>query len=157
MRDAFGGIVSITIIVAFLVVVSGYLAFNVTYTKAFRMKNEVISKLTEYNGHCGDVCKEKINSYARNIGYNVGKEANPNTQFEGSPAEVYCSDVGYCWARYDVEDDQDTIEAGIVKDKNQAYYQVTTKVVIDIPIIHTIMRRTSWFTLRGSTELIKVK
>ena len=45
MRDAFGGIVNISMIVVFLVVVSGYLAFNVTYTKAFRMKNKIITTL----------------------------------------------------------------------------------------------------------------
>ena len=44
MRDALGGIVNITIIVVFLVIVSGYLAFNVNYTKAFRVKNKIITE-----------------------------------------------------------------------------------------------------------------
>ena len=38
MRDAFGGVANLVIIVVFLVLVSGYLAFNVNYTKAFRVK-----------------------------------------------------------------------------------------------------------------------
>ena len=50
MRDAYGGVVSISIVVVFLVLVSGYLAFNVNYTKAFRLKNKVISVLEEYEG-----------------------------------------------------------------------------------------------------------
>ena len=42
MRDAFGGIVNIAIIVVFMTIVSGYLAFNVSYTKAFKVKNYFI-------------------------------------------------------------------------------------------------------------------
>ena len=53
MRDAFGGLVNIVIIVVFIVVVSGYLAFNVTYTKAFKVKNKMISLLEQYEGKCG--------------------------------------------------------------------------------------------------------
>lgn len=34
MRDAFGGLMNMVIIIVFLVLVSGYLAFNVNYTKA---------------------------------------------------------------------------------------------------------------------------
>ena len=45
MRDAIGGVVNITIIVTFLVIVSGYLAFNVNYTKAFRVKNKIITTI----------------------------------------------------------------------------------------------------------------
>ena len=45
MRDAIGGVVNITIIVTFLVIVSGYLAFNVNYTKAFRVKNKIITNV----------------------------------------------------------------------------------------------------------------
>ena len=35
MRDAFGGLLNIVIIVVFMTLVSGYLAFNVSYAKAF--------------------------------------------------------------------------------------------------------------------------
>ena len=42
MRDAFGGIANMVVIIVFLVIVSGYLAFNVNYTKAFRVKNKII-------------------------------------------------------------------------------------------------------------------
>ena len=45
MRDALGGSVTIVIIVVFIVIVLGYLAFNVNYTKAFRMKDKIISVL----------------------------------------------------------------------------------------------------------------
>ena len=43
MRDGIGSVVMITIIIVFIVAASSYLAFNVNYTKAFRMKNKIIS------------------------------------------------------------------------------------------------------------------
>ena len=42
MRDALGGTVVLVIIVVFIVIVSGYMAFNVNYTKAFRIKNKIV-------------------------------------------------------------------------------------------------------------------
>ena len=42
MRDGLGSVVMIEIIVVFIVVVSTYLAFNVNYMKAFKMKNKII-------------------------------------------------------------------------------------------------------------------
>ena len=45
MRDALGGVVNLAMIVVFLVLVCGYLAFNVNYTKAFRVKNYIITSL----------------------------------------------------------------------------------------------------------------
>ena len=52
MRDGIGSTVMITIIIAFIVCASSYLAYNVNYTKAFRMKNKIISVYEDYNGVC---------------------------------------------------------------------------------------------------------
>ena len=65
MRDAVGGVVNLVIIVVFLVIVSGYLAFNVNYTKAFRVKNKIISTIEEYEGINGKSL-DKINRLMTN-------------------------------------------------------------------------------------------
>ena len=44
MRDGLGSAVMIAIIVVFIAIVSGYLAFNVNYMKAFNMKNKICQK-----------------------------------------------------------------------------------------------------------------
>ena len=73
MRDAFGGVVNLAMIVVFLVLVCGYLAFNVNYTKAFRVKNYIITSIEQYEGNCdeGTACYQKINDYINRIGYNA--------------------------------------------------------------------------------------
>ena len=74
MRDAFGGLVNIAIIVVFMTIVSGYLAFNVSYTKAFKVNNKIISVYEEYDG-CDGVfeakCENEIDAYIQGLGYNA--------------------------------------------------------------------------------------
>lgn len=146
MRDAFGGIVNITMIVVFLVVVSGYLAFNVTYTKAFRMKNKIITTLEQYEGNCevGSVCYNSIEEYANSIGYNL--DVNDATPSTGG----VCSKKGYCFIK------QNASNSGGINDNNKIYFKVTTKIVIQIPIINKVMENMDAFTLSGNTKLITV-
>ena len=89
MRDAFGGLINIAIIIVFLVIVSGYMAYNVSYTKAFKVKNKVISTIEEFEGKCdfskdGDKCVKIIDTFMRQIGYNpVSKtELQNRTKFD---------------------------------------------------------------------------
>ena len=67
MRDAFGGLMNMVIIVVFLVLVSGYLAFNVNYTKAFRVKNKIITKIEQYERseerRVGKECRSRWSPY----------------------------------------------------------------------------------------------
>ena len=69
MRDALGGAVNIYIIVVFIVFALGYAAFNVNYTKAFRMKDKIISVYEKYDGVCTNQCEQEIIGYADQIGY----------------------------------------------------------------------------------------
>ena len=93
MRDAFGGVLNIVIIAIFLVLVSGILGLTVNYTKAFRMKNFVISSIEEYdgqgcfsNGPSG--CKSKIEEKAKSIGYHpVGVNCS---KYDGQVSDIFC-------------------------------------------------------------------
>ena len=78
MRDAFGGIVNIVFVAIFLLIISGILGLIVNYTKAFRMKNTVISAIEQYEGAKGCFsdqatgetgCRDKILKGAEAIGY----------------------------------------------------------------------------------------
>ncbi len=153
MRDAFGGIVNIAIVVVFLVLVSGYLAFNVNYTKAFRLKNEIISALEEYEGSgfesissgCQRPLCNKINTYAKQIGYNVSKINRPNND----GAVWNCDDsIGYCVGKYSVVSDG-------IENKGRVYYRVITQININIPIINNIMGLRI-FQVSGSTKTMTI-
>ena len=82
MREAIGGAMTIQIIVIFMLLINAYLAFSVSYTRAFKMKNQVINIIENSEGYptnedvggCivdnpeGAICQ--IVSYINEIGYN---------------------------------------------------------------------------------------
>lgn len=158
MRDAFGGLINIVIIIVFLLIVSGYLAFNVSYAKAFRVKNKIISTIEEFEGQCDfskndDKCVQIINTYMRQIGYSpLGSEkVNANkSNFDApancKPANVNCQ-TGYCTMKCEYQ-------SGSIA-TNYYYYRVVTYVTLDIPIINKIMSGMTVFQVTGDTMRIK--
>ena len=140
MRDAFGGIVNIVIIVVFLTLVSGYLAFNVNYTKAFRVKNKIISTFEQYEGceNANSTCDSIIQEYMKELGYSA---PNFNLSSDGDTCRY-----GYCYKN--VESDSGEVESS----KNRAYYKIVTQITIDLPIINRVMQGMDAFKIKGDTK-----
>lgn len=152
MRDAFGGLMNIVIIVFFLVLVSGYLAFNVNYTKAFRVKNKIISTLEEYEGNCnqGSTCDTKILEYMKTLGYSTADPSLSGKRcVENSSATWKCMNKGYCVCEVDAA-------AATNDTKKRVYFKVVTQINIDIPIINKIMPGLRVFQVSGDTKPIVV-
>lgn len=152
MRDALGGLVNIVIIIVFLVIVSGYLAFNVNYTKAFRVKNKIISAIEQYEGNCNTdqgACSKAITDYMKSIGYSVPQTINLQDQGYICPRNA-----GYCIKEINAENNTDP---AIVLENNEGkvYYQVVTVIYIDIPIINRIMPNLKMFQVTGTTKVFK--
>ncbi len=147
MRDAFGGVVNLAMIVVFLVLVTGYLAFNVNYTKAFRVKNYIITKFEQYEGNCepnnpSNVCNQQIQAYMKQVGYHQSSVSN----LDGYDS---CSD-GYCYKEYVV----DSSTGATDEHRTQVYYRIATQIIIDIPIVNKIMPNLKIFQVAGDTKLI---
>lgn len=143
MRDALGGVVNLAMIVVFLVLVCGYLAFNVNYTKAFRVKNYIITSLEQYEGNCntGTSCSNKIQSYIKQVGYSA-----PEFKIED-----YTCNYGYCYKEFKASNE---VDGSVSESKDQVYYRVVTQINIDIPIINRIMPGLKIFQISGNTKLI---
>ena len=43
MRDAIGQVFTLQIILAFVLLINGYMAYSVNYTRAFRVKNQIVT------------------------------------------------------------------------------------------------------------------
>ena len=153
MRDAFGGLANIVVIVVFLVIVSGYLAFNVNYTKAFRVKNKIISTFEQYEGNCIDdtiaegTCNGEIKKYMDAVGYNA-----PNFTIT-EPGVTWTCHYGYCFRKVPV-----TYNGHGANDdmKERAYFKIVTQINIDIPIINKIMPGLRIFQVTGDTKPIVI-
>ncbi len=70
MREAIGGSWIFTIVIVFIVLFSGYLAISVNYSKAFKVKNGIIS-IIEQNEGLNSTAQEEINTYFSGVGYYV--------------------------------------------------------------------------------------
>ena len=140
MKDAFGGILNIVLITVFLVIVSGLLAMTVNYTKAFRMKNAVISAIEQYEGygcfdeHGDSACIDKIKEYAEGIGYH--------------PTNLVCNNGFKEVASYFCYNAPSNTKNG------KKYYSVVTQVDVDMPIVNRIMGF-SFFQVHGDTRYIE--
>lgn len=150
MNDAMGSVVTLTIIVVFIVLVSAYMAFQVNYTKAFRMKNKIIDVYEKYNGDCGTTseCEKSIKEYADSIGYHpYNLTSCPET------ANVSGNVVNsmYCIYKFDVATDNDKSVADMEK---RHYYRVMTVIDIKIPIIQNIFGL-QLMSVTGDTKLFK--
>lgn len=147
MRDALGGTVVLTIIVVFIVFVLSYLAFNVNYTKTFRMKDKIVScynkcssKKNNPDKNCVTECNDEIASYAKTIGYEQGIQCPTN----------WVSENYYCYKEVIVTKEAE----GTVlteKGRNKKYYRIITKINIDLPIIKKIFDY-GWFSIEGQTN-----
>lgn len=146
MRDSMGGSVVITIIVVFIVVALAYLAFNVNYTKAFRMKNKIISYYEDFNGNCDSACHGKIKEYADAIGY------KPDTL--NCPGSYNQKEGLYCVKEVLVSGGG-TVDPSRPNDQGKrTYYRIITKINIEIPIISNVFDL-SVFNISGDTKVMK--
>lgn len=144
MRDAIGGSFVLVVIVVFLVFVSGYLAFNVNYMKAFKMKDKIISYYEEYNGECKSECTNKIKAYANSIGYTAPNGFTCSGGLEKDPStKLFCSKKFQKVDYHTNGAHSETTES--------YYYKVETKINIEIPIIDNIMG-IQVFKISGDTK-----
>jgi len=141
VKDAFGGIFNIVFVSIFLLIVSGILGFIVSYSKAFKMKNNVISVIEQYEGtKCSDessACVKRIVDGANSIGY--------------SPVSLNCpKNFKNVKNLYCIGDNPDQSIKGNIRS-----YRVITQVNIDVPIISTILGF-RFFQVTGDTREIRV-
>ena len=149
MRDALGGTVTLVIVVFFIVFALGYIAFNVNYTKAFRMKDKIISLYEDYGGEClglSSGCQDAISSYAKELGYAVS--GNLTCPKGYTPVNNL-----YCELKVEVGKDDDGKNFNPVSKK---YYKIITKINLDIPIISNIFDF-RFFYISGDTKTFNVK
>lgn len=148
MRDAYGGILNIVFVALFLIIVEGILGLVVNYTKAFKMKNNVISVIEQYEASgcfqtTGDTaCVGKISAGAKSIGY--------------SPISLNCPS-GYdsvkglfCYKMSNVDETKNFSGSRPVS------YRIVTQVDVNIPIINKIMGF-SFFQVSGDTKIIELQ
>ena len=157
MREAIGGAMSIQFIIIFLLLVNSYLAFTVNYTKAFRVKNEIISIIEKNEGltgvgdnqMCGDgtdsatACGQ-IQTYLNQVGYNT-PEFNCPVGYVKQPG-------GYCTRPIC----EGTHNSQVWNHQYVgAHYAVITYVQIKFPIVENLLPAlANVFAVQGESKTV---
>ena len=151
MKEAMGGIFSLEFIIVFLLILNGYMAFNVNYTKAFRVKNEIRSIIQKNEG-LTDSAMEQIEEYMDDVNYTQSNELNKYCQNNG----LYtCTVNGRSFCMEVTTSDKYGTRNG---ENIAAYYKVVTFVDINIPVINRFFDQIGGiFAVTGETSLIYTK
>lgn len=157
MKDAFGGILNIVLIAVFLIIVEAILGFVVSYTKAFRMKNYVISAIEQYEAigcinmdKSSTACRDKIKEDAKRIGYSP---TSLNCPSRGGTSSYTNIDGLYCVSSGEVSANKN---ADWYSSSRPTTYRVITQVDLNFPMIDKIMGL-SFFQVSGDTRVIETQ
>ncbi len=148
MREAIGGTWLLGFVVLFIVLFSAYLAISINYTKAFRVKNQIINIIEENEG------------FTRSVG---DVSSKPNDQLQQSTKtedKIYFYLKSVCYATTKITDDQspggeeDYRKGGYCVRKictpQGGYYKVTSFIKIELPFIH----KSFVVPINGETKLL---
>lgn len=140
MKEAIGSTWLIGIIITFIAIFSGFLAYSISYTKAFRVKNEIINLIEKNEGFeksknnlnnisDSDLKKDtsteaRIFDYIKSLGYNYSNFENGANPCNSQNGELQIG--GYCLIRYCPNNGEVT----------RTYYKVTTYISLSLPIIN---------------------
>ena len=137
MREAIGGGWIFTLVIIFVVIFSGYLAISVNYSKAFKIKNRIVSIIEEQEGMSAKA-EDEIENYLSGMGYMVyGRCAGDETGF---PKESYNSKYLYCVSKKEVGTDVN----------KKTYYYIRLFFRFDLPVLENILT----FSVKGETDPI---
>lgn len=119
MRDSYGSTLLISIMMIFVVLIVSFTAVIVNFAKTFRVKNQLIDYIEQYQ-YAGpgsvteDATLSAIDSYLSNVGYNMsldkGSRCSSGTWHNGICIESSGSD-------------------------NNQYYKVTVYVTVSVPFL----------------------
>ena len=132
MKEAIGSTLLFKLIFAFIVIYMGIMAIGINYAITFRVKNQIVSLLEQFEGY--ENAKEPISNYLDTVGYYGGGATRKEATTKETPTKDYsngnkvgtsgsCQNTqgGYCIQEY-------TTDRGV-------YYKVTTYMYFDFPII----------------------
>lgn len=164
MREAIGSSMLLNIVIVIIGIISAFYISSIAYSKAFKVKNRIISVIERYDGACfndiddNDSCYQAIEAELQDIGYSsnisadceeitVDNDINSIKSVElVYPSHNYDGGHRYCVYKY-------SVCSGSGSKCNSysnrlTYYKVVTFMHFDIPVIHSFLE----FPVSGETK-----
>ncbi len=144
MRESIGGAWLFQIAIIFILLFTGYLALSVNYSRAFKVKNEIVSIIERSEGLTPEA-ERSIQSYLSGVNHTVNGLCPDVGENEVMVAMLgdgsFTSNRGiYCVKKTCISGDT----------FNRNYYQVTVFFKFDLPILGDL----STFRVSGETKQI---
>ena len=153
MKEAVGGVSLFTIVIVFVVLFTGYISLSINYSKAYNVKNELVSIIRNQGGVCtSDTPSEFDNCY--NFQEQI-TDYFKETNYRGSGK----CDTNDGWVKYTKNGEiasGNSLAAFCVKGipaqgnselPNALYYQVKVFWQLDLPIFNSLFN----FSITGET------
>lgn len=152
MKEAIGGVFSLEFIIIFLLLLMGFLAFSVNYTKAFRVKNEIRSIIQKNEGLTEQAAID-IEDYMENVHYTQSEGFNNWCKNNG--LKICRTNQGSFCYKVQTSDKYGTRIRNGKEENIGAYYTIYTFVDINIPVLNKLLPMTAGiFAVSGETSLI---
>lgn len=148
MREAIGGTWLTGIVITFLVLFAGFLAYAISYTKAFRVKDNIIQIIEENEGFTtaastqNDPIEDVLNASNDALERNGSAEAEIFKFIKGLgynyATNISCENgdnfdtarYGYCLEKHCVNSDN----------TDKVYYKVTSYISLQIPVVNVTVQ-----------------
>ena len=143
MKESIGGISLFAIVIVFVLLFTAYICFSINYSKAYNIKNEIISIIRNQGGVCtdsnntGSICYnfvDQIQDYFKEMNYRANGKCDAGW-------------VGYTRTGELVQDGQNAafcVNAVAVTANselpNAVYYQVKVFYQLDLPIFKSVFQ-----------------
>ena len=146
MKESFGGAFMLKLALVFLVIYVSFMAVAINYAKAFRVKNQIINIIEQYQytGEKNGTAIDKINEYLVSVPYNFGSNDGVKQTCEniaGTGNDYTFTDRGAC-----------IIPKGAIGNfgNSSRYYKVVTFIDIDFNFFNIHMT----IPISGETKVI---
>lgn len=153
MRESIGGTWMFSIVILFIALFSSFLAYSISYTRAFNMKSEILNIIERNEGfstanedivNMTDLQLEENGSTEaliflkiKKMGYNYTAASEINCATVGhNNDDAMHKEGGYCLTKFCPNSDK----SGNINNSNKTYYKVTTFIAIRIPVINVIVK-----------------
>lgn len=145
MREAIGGYFSLTILFFFVLLVSGFISLSINYTKAYRVKNNVLTYLEKYEGNPNnEELLDYTSNYIQSVGYKVSNDSINAAENDGYTCSTYQGEEqGWCYKKNASSGGRFTID-------------IVVFIGLDIPIINKVFSGFKFFWLNGTTSSIPI-
>ena len=142
MRESFGGVFIIKLLLIFIVFYMSFMAVAINYAKTFRVKNQVINLVeqNQYSGIFDDSVHTLIEKYLETVPYSVPGISCESRQLNNVTVNgINVKNKGICILP-------------MSDDSNNQYYKVTAYIKIDFPFFGINLT----VPVSGETKIIHV-